>query len=112
MNSSNLLLNFKITGSVSQNFIHLFRLIIIDYDTLPCFLALHLYLLYLLLLCPPPPPPLSPPPLSLLNQLHPLMYHRSHHNQRQEVALMADLIPLLHKLAQGREISGLKAYEQ
>ena len=29
-----------------------------------------------------------------------------------ELALMADLIPLLHKLAQGREISGLGAYEQ
>ncbi len=29
-----------------------------------------------------------------------------------EQALMVDLIPLLHKLAQGREISGLKAYEQ
>ena len=28
-----------------------------------------------------------------------------------ELALMADLIPLLHKLAQGREISGLSAYE-
>jgi len=25
---------------------------------------------------------------------------------------MEDLIPLLHKLAQGREISGLGAYEQ
>lgn len=31
---------------------------------------------------------------------------------RKELALMEDLIPLLHKLAQGREISGLKAYEQ
>ncbi|MFZ9737371.1 MAG: type I restriction endonuclease subunit R [Prochlorotrichaceae cyanobacterium] len=31
---------------------------------------------------------------------------------RAESALMADLMPLLHKLAQGREISGLKAYEQ
>ncbi len=31
---------------------------------------------------------------------------------RAELALMADLIPLLHKLAQGREISGLGAYEQ
>jgi len=29
-----------------------------------------------------------------------------------ELALMADLVPLLHKLAQGREISGLGAYEQ
>jgi type I restriction enzyme, R subunit len=27
-------------------------------------------------------------------------------------SLMEDLIPLLHKLAQGREISGLGAYEQ
>lgn len=27
-------------------------------------------------------------------------------------ALMEDLTPLLHKLAQGREISGLAAYEQ
>ena len=27
-------------------------------------------------------------------------------------ALMRELIPLLHKLAQGREIPGLKAYEQ
>jgi type I restriction enzyme R subunit len=31
---------------------------------------------------------------------------------RKELALMEDLIPLLHKLAQGREISGLGAYEQ
>ncbi|MEM9449806.1 MAG: HsdR family type I site-specific deoxyribonuclease [Cyanobacteria bacterium P01_E01_bin.6] len=31
---------------------------------------------------------------------------------QKELALMDDLIPLLHKLAQGREISGLKAYEQ
>jgi type I restriction enzyme, R subunit len=31
---------------------------------------------------------------------------------QKELALMADLLPLLHKLAQGREISGLKAYEQ
>ena len=30
----------------------------------------------------------------------------------KELALMADLIPLLKKLAQGREISGLRAYEQ
>ncbi|MBY0498037.1 MAG: DEAD/DEAH box helicase family protein [Gallionellaceae bacterium] len=30
---------------------------------------------------------------------------------QKELALMEDLIPLLHKLAQGREISGLKAYE-
>ena len=30
---------------------------------------------------------------------------------KKEVALMEDLIPLLHKLAQGREISGLVAYE-
>lgn len=30
---------------------------------------------------------------------------------RKELALMEDLIPLLHKLAQGREISGLGAYE-
>ncbi|KRC80216.1 type I restriction endonuclease subunit R [Sphingomonas sp. Root241] len=29
-----------------------------------------------------------------------------------ELALMEDLAPLLHKLAQGREISGLSAYEQ
>lgn len=29
----------------------------------------------------------------------------------KELALMKDLIPLLHKLAQGREISGLRAYE-
>jgi type I restriction enzyme R subunit len=28
-----------------------------------------------------------------------------------ELALMEDLLPLLHKLAQGREISGLAAYE-
>ncbi|AFY60247.1 type I restriction endonuclease subunit R [Synechococcus sp. PCC 6312] len=32
--------------------------------------------------------------------------------KQKEEALMADLIPLLHKLAQGREISGLAAYEQ
>jgi type I restriction enzyme R subunit len=31
---------------------------------------------------------------------------------QKELALMDDLIPLLHKLAQGREISGLSAYEQ
>jgi len=31
---------------------------------------------------------------------------------QKEQALMQDLIPLLHKLAQGREISGLEAYEQ
>jgi type I restriction enzyme, R subunit len=30
---------------------------------------------------------------------------------RKELALMEDLMPLLHKLAQGREIAGLKAYE-
>ena len=30
---------------------------------------------------------------------------------RKELALMEDLIPLLHKLAQGREIAGLGAYE-
>ena len=29
-----------------------------------------------------------------------------------ELALMDELTPLLHKLAQGREISGLSAYEQ
>ncbi len=31
---------------------------------------------------------------------------------QKELALMDDLAPLLHKLAQGREISGLNAYEQ
>ncbi|MEQ1916337.1 MAG: hypothetical protein ABL856_06395, partial [Gallionella sp.] len=31
---------------------------------------------------------------------------------QKELALMQDLMPLLHKLAQGREISGLGAYEQ
>ncbi|WP_090718470.1 type I restriction endonuclease subunit R [Nitrosomonas sp. Nm166] len=31
---------------------------------------------------------------------------------QKELALMEELIPLLHKLAQGREISGLGAYEQ
>ena len=31
---------------------------------------------------------------------------------QKELALMDDLIPLLHKLAQGRKISGLGAYEQ
>ncbi len=31
---------------------------------------------------------------------------------QKEQDLMTDLIPLLHKLAQGREISGLKVYEQ
>ena len=30
---------------------------------------------------------------------------------KAELALMADLLPLLKKLAQGREISGLNAYE-
>ncbi|MDH5717663.1 MAG: type I restriction endonuclease subunit R [Spirochaetia bacterium] len=33
---------------------------------------------------------------------------RSH----KELALMKELIPILHKIAQGKEISGLKAYEQ
>jgi type I restriction enzyme R subunit len=31
---------------------------------------------------------------------------------QKELELMRELLPLLHKLAQGREISGLKAYEQ
>ncbi len=31
--------------------------------------------------------------------------------RQKELALMDDLIPLLHKLAQGRDISGLNAYE-
>ncbi|WP_444542126.1 type I restriction endonuclease subunit R, EcoR124 family, partial [Burkholderia humptydooensis] len=31
---------------------------------------------------------------------------------KKELALVEDLTPLLHKLAQGREISGLSAYEQ
>ena len=31
---------------------------------------------------------------------------------QKELTLMEDLIPLLHKFAQGREISGLGAYEQ
>jgi type I restriction enzyme, R subunit len=31
---------------------------------------------------------------------------------QKELALMEDLVPLLHKLAQGREISGLGVYEQ
>ncbi len=31
---------------------------------------------------------------------------------QKELALMEDLIPLLKKLAQGREIAGLQAYEQ
>jgi len=30
---------------------------------------------------------------------------------QKELALMEDLIPLLHKRAKGREISGLSAYE-
>lgn len=30
---------------------------------------------------------------------------------KAELALMEDLIPLLKKLAQGRDISGLRAYE-
>ena len=30
---------------------------------------------------------------------------------KKELALMEDLVPLLKKLAQGHEISGLKAYE-
>jgi len=30
---------------------------------------------------------------------------------KKELALMEELIPHLHKLAQGREISGLAAYE-
>lgn len=32
--------------------------------------------------------------------------------RKKELALMKDLVPLLHKLAQGREISGLTAYEE
>lgn len=32
--------------------------------------------------------------------------------RQKELALMEELIPVLHKLAQGREISGLEAYEQ
>ena len=32
--------------------------------------------------------------------------------RQNELALMEELIPVLHKLAQGREISGLEAYEQ
>jgi type I restriction enzyme R subunit len=31
---------------------------------------------------------------------------------QKELALIEDLVPLLHKFAQGREISGLGAYEQ
>ncbi len=31
---------------------------------------------------------------------------------QKELALMEDLTPLLHKLAQGREIAGLAAYEE
>jgi type I restriction enzyme R subunit len=31
---------------------------------------------------------------------------------QRELSLMADLIPLLRKLAQGREISGLEVYEE
>jgi hypothetical protein len=31
---------------------------------------------------------------------------------QKELALVEDLTPLLHKLAKGREISGLNAYEQ
>ncbi|CAH8193395.1 hypothetical protein VAEKB19_3120001 [Vibrio aestuarianus] len=30
---------------------------------------------------------------------------------KKELALMEDLVPYLYKLAQGREISGLAAYE-
>jgi type I restriction enzyme R subunit len=30
---------------------------------------------------------------------------------KKELALMDELMPLLHKLAQGQEISGLKVYE-
>jgi type I restriction enzyme R subunit len=32
--------------------------------------------------------------------------------REKELALMEDLVPLLNKRAQGREISGLSAYEQ
>jgi type I restriction enzyme R subunit len=32
--------------------------------------------------------------------------------RQKELTLMEELIPVLHKLAQGREISGLEAYEQ
>jgi type I restriction enzyme R subunit len=31
---------------------------------------------------------------------------------QKELALMADLVPMLKKRAGGREISGLKAYEE
>jgi type I restriction enzyme, R subunit len=34
------------------------------------------------------------------------------HITRAELVLMEDLIPLLKKLAQGREILGLEVYEQ
>ena len=32
--------------------------------------------------------------------------------RERELALMAELVPLLNKRAQGREISGLNAYER
>jgi type I restriction enzyme R subunit len=32
--------------------------------------------------------------------------------RERELALMADLVPLLNKRAHGRDISGLNAYEQ
>jgi len=47
----------------------------------------------------------------LIDLLAPLELGWKERSQK-ELALMADLMPLLHKLAQGREISGLRAYEQ
>ena len=47
----------------------------------------------------------------LIDLLAPLELGWKERSQK-ELALMADLMPLLHKLAEGREISGLRAYEQ
>lgn len=46
----------------------------------------------------------------LIDLLAPLELGWKERSQK-ELALMADLMPLLHKLTQGREISGLRAYE-
>lgn len=46
----------------------------------------------------------------LIDLLAPLELGWKERSQK-ELALMADLMPLLHKVAQGREISGLRAYE-
>ena len=47
----------------------------------------------------------------LINLMKPLGLGWCEH-RKKELALMADLVPLLKKRAAGRTISGLNAYEQ